>query len=284
MLPEPVAGVGTVADAAAFLRVALPTQRSGIHRYARPTGDVWVKKAAPRPPRWRYGVLGMLAGALRLDALRPVRNRGGAEAVATEARRIADLAARGLRVPTVLAVQPGDDGGLLLAHAGPRGERAATLSDEINDAVQLRDGATVLARWQEGLEAIAAVHTAGGCLSQAFARNLVRWADGTVGYIDFEDDPEAELPLAQCQARDLLCYLHSTALYLREAGVLDAAAPYWQRWLSRQPRPLQALLHHSAQRMRWLRWLPADRRLGRDLQRARAAHDVLAGQPNLNAI
>ena len=49
--------------------------------------------------------------------------------------------------------------------------------------------------WAQGLRAMELVHNQGTCLSQAFARNLVRCPDGVVGYVDFEDDPTAVLPL-----------------------------------------------------------------------------------------
>jgi hypothetical protein len=119
------------------------------------------------------------------------------------------------------------------------------------------------------------VHATGSSLSQAFARNLVRCPDGIVGYIDFEDDPAASLPLAQCQARDVLCYVHSTALYLRESGALEAARPLWAAWLAQRSPAARGVLATSIGRMAWLRHLPQSRRLGRDLQRARAAHDLL---------
>lgn len=105
--------------------------------------------------------------------------------------------------------------------------------------------------------------------------NLVRCPDGVLGFIDFEDDPLASLPLALCQARDALCYVHSTALYLREAGALPEARAIWAHWLAEQPAALGALLVTTAQRLAWLRHLPQDRRWGRDLQRARAAYDLL---------
>ena len=146
--------------------------------------------------------------------LRPVPNLGGEQAIATEARRLRDLAARGLRVPTVLAQQPG---GLLLAHLGRPDQPTPSLGNEIESALP-KGPEVVLALWLEGLQALSYVHATGTSLSQAFARNLVRCPDGTVGYIDFEDDPVAVLPLAHCQARDALCYVHSTALFLVQAG------------------------------------------------------------------
>ena len=124
------------------------------------------------------------------------------------------------------------------------------------------------------------MHATGTSLSQAFARNLVRCPDGTVGYIDFEDDPAAVLPLAHCQARDALCFVHSTALFVVQAGALAPAQQHWQQWLADRCSPgVRRTLEQTAVRLGWLRHLPASRSLGRDLQRARAAHDVLASPP-----
>ena len=219
----------------------------------------------------RYRVLGLLAWLTRLQVLRPVPNLGGSTAIATEARRLHSLAALGLRVPEVLAQQPE---GLLLRHLGRPGEATPSFDGEMQ-AASAAGPQAVLARWQEGLAALQAVHARGACLSQAFARNLVRCPDGVLGFIDFEDDPLASLPLALCQARDALCYVHSTALYLREAGALPEARAIWAHWLAEQPAALGALLATTAQRLAWLRHLPQDRRWGRDLQRARAAYDLL---------
>ena len=133
----------------------------------------------------------------------------------------------------------------------------------------------VQALWCQGLEALQQVHSTGTSLSQAFARNLVRCPDGVVGFIDFEDDPTSALPLVHCQARDALCFVHSTALYLRESGALETARLLWAAWLAQQPADMQTTLAHSIARLAWLRHLPPNRRLGRDLQRARAAYDLL---------
>ncbi len=260
-------------DYAAFLRRQLPAQQRNVTRYMLDGEQVWLKKAGPRHGRWRYQALGTLAGLARVPVLRPVPNRGGRAAIATEARRLRELGALGLRVPPLLAAH-GD--GLLLGHLGAPGQPTPSLAHEIEVAVA--DGpAAVQALWQQGLEALEAVHGAGSCLSQAFARNLVRCPDGVVGYIDFEDDPARALPLAHCQARDALCYVHSTALFLVEGGALGGARALWTRWLAQRPPALRAALDGTVARMGWLRHLPASRHLGRDLQRARAAHDVLSG-------
>ncbi|NCU64515.1 hypothetical protein GWK50_01420 [Acidovorax sp. 210-6] len=258
-------------DYAAFLRDQYALQTPNVASYRLGSEQVWLKKAGPRHSMARYRVLGLLAWLTRLQVLRPVPNLGGSTAIATEARRLHSLAALGLRVPEVLAQQPE---GLLLRHLGRPGEATPSFDGEMQ-AASAAGPQAVLARWQEGLAALQAVHARGACLSQAFARNLVRCPDGVLGFIDFEDDPLASLPLALCQARDALCYVHSTALYLREAGALPEARAVWAHWLAEQPAALGALLVTTAQRLAWLRHLPQDRRWGRDLQRARAAYDLL---------
>ncbi len=258
-----------------FLLRQMDQQPGNVVSYPLNGEQVWLKKAGPRHGLWGYRVLGALARALRLPVLRPVPNLGGEQAIAIEARRLRDLAARGLRVPAVLAQQPG---GLLLAHLGRAGRPTPSLGDEIENALPQGPQA-VLALWQEGLQALSYVHATGTSLSQAFARNLVRCPDGTVGYIDFEDDPVAVLPLAHCQARDALCFVHSTALALVQAGALAPAQAAWQQWLAQCSPGVRRTLVDTAARLGWLRHLPASRRLGRDLQRARAAHDVLAAVP-----
>ena len=258
-------------DYAAFLRQQLALQHANVARYMLDGEQVWLKKAGPRHGMGRYRVLGALARLARLQVLRPVPNLGGTAAIATEARRLHDLAARGLRVPVVLARQ---EDGLLLRHLGRPGEPAPSLDGELHAAMPQGPQA-VQALWCQGLEALQQVHSTGTSLSQAFARNLVRCPDGVVGFIDFEDDPTSALPLAHCQARDALCFVHSTALYLRESGALESARLLWAAWVAQLPTSVQTTLNHSIARLAWLRHLPPNRRLGRDLQRARAAYDLL---------
>jgi hypothetical protein len=258
----------------AFLRQQLSEQPHNVMTHVVGDEQIWVKRAgAPHGPG-RYRAMAVLARLLQLPVLRPVPNPGGTAAIATEVRRLTDLAARGIRVPAVVAAQPG---GFAMRHLGRVGEETHSLGNEIDHAVQDGDTATVLALWQQGLDTLAHVHRQGTCLSQAFARNLVRCPDGEVACIDFEDDPAAELPLAVCHARDALCYAHSTAIYLHQSHTLDEARKRWAAWVAHGSPGLQAELATSLRRMRWMRHLPTSRRLGRDLQRVRAAYDLLQG-------
>lgn len=257
-------------DYAAYLHAQLAQPGAGVTRHVVAGEQVWLKRAGRPHGQARYMALDWLARALNLEVLRPVPNPGGRAAIAIEVRRLRELGALGLRVPEVLAA--GDDG-FLMRDLGS----SHSLLNEMIDAAPA-GGIGMLALWREGLAALRTVHARGACLSQGFARNMVRCADGTVGLIDFEDDPAAALPLPVCQARDALCYAHSTALVLREAGTMDDARALWRAWLEEEGATgaVRDTLAAATARLGWLRHLPTDKRWGRDLQRTRAAYDLLA--------
>ncbi len=257
-------------DYAEFLRKTLPKQASGIASHRMGDQRVWLKKAGARHGAWRYRVLAAIAAALRLDVLKPVPNPGGVEAIAIEARRLRELGALGLRVPQVLAQQAD---GLLMSDLGE--SRTAVVLQERLVQAAATGPATLLTTWREGLNAIATVHSRGTYLSQAFDRNLVQCPDGMIGYIDFEDDPGAALELAECQVRDWLSYLHSTAM-LVYAAAPHAAGEHWHAVQADASDAVRERIALAAQRMRWLRNLPEGRRWGRDTQRVRACARLLA--------
>ena len=260
-------------DYAAFLQQQLATQPHNVMAHVLGHEQIWIKRAGAPHGTGRYRAMAVLAALLRLDALRPVPNPGGPTAIATEVQRLRDLAARGIRVPEVLAAATH---GFAMRHLGHTGEEIHSLGNEIDHAVQAGDTTSVLALWQQGLDTLAQVHHQGTCLSQAFARNLVRCPDGEVACIDFEDDPAAVLPLAVCHVRDALCYAHSTAIYLHTSGTLAEGRARWAAWVARGSAEMREVLATSVRRMGWMRRLPTNRKLGRDLQRVRAAYDLLA--------
>ncbi|MDH6170151.1 tRNA A-37 threonylcarbamoyl transferase component Bud32 [Variovorax boronicumulans] len=265
-LPNPPAP----GDYAEFLRITLPKQQKNVASHRLGSERVWLKKAGPRHGKWGYRVMAAVARMVRLDIIKPVPNPGGEAAIATEARRLKQLAAAGLRVPTVLAQQPD---GLLISDLGESGRATVVLQERLDQAAAAGP-ASLLAVWREGLAAIAAVHVRGQHLSQAFDRNLVQCPDGVIGYIDFEDDPAEVMTLAECQARDWLSYLHSTAMML-EAAAPQAAGQHWHAALATVNEEVRERIANAARRMKWARRLPASRRWGRDTQRVRAVARLL---------
>ena len=91
-------------DYAAFLQQQLATQPHNVMAHVLGNEQIWIKRAGAPHGTGRYRAMALLAALLRLDALRPVSNPGGPTAIATEVQRLRDLAARGIRVPVVLAL------------------------------------------------------------------------------------------------------------------------------------------------------------------------------------
>ena len=261
-------------DYTRFLQQQWPRQQPLVAAYTLGGERVWLKRAGPRHGMWRYRLLGAAARLLGLPVLQPVPNRGGREAIRTELVRLRSLAAQGLRVPEVLAAC---DDAFLMRDLGAPGQATPSLGDEI-EAAAPAGPAAALALWRLGLQTLDAVHGRGQCLSQAFARNMVRCPDGQIACIDFEDDPSSAMPLHLCQLRDALAYVHSTALALLQAGAQHDARAAWDDWLARPQRgaDFHAALGLTLSRLAWLCHLPQDRRWGRDAQRMRAAYDLLA--------
>ena len=257
-------------DYAEFLRTMLPQQHKAVASHRLGSERVWLKKAGPPHGKLGYHLMAMVAGLLRLDVLTPVPNPGGEAAITTEARRLRALGAAGLRVPAVLAQQPD---GLLISDLGESGRTTVVLQERLDQAAAAGPAA-LLAVWREGLAAIAQVHVRGQHLSQAFDRNLVQCPDGVIGYIDFEDDPAEVMTLAECQARDWLSYLHSTAMML-EAAAPEAAGLHWHAALAEVSEEVRQRIAEAARRMKWAQKLPASRRWGRDTQRVRAVARLL---------
>lgn len=264
-------------DYAGFLQVMLPQQEKAVASHRLGDERVWLKKAGPRHGMARYRAMAVLAAVFRLEVLKPVPNPGGEAAIAIEARRLRQLEEAGLRVPKVLAQQAD---GLLISDLGESGRNTVVLQERLDQAAAAGPKALMVA-WREGLDAIAQVHASGCYLSQAFDRNLVQCPDGVIGYIDFEDDPGETLGLDECQARDWLSFLHSTAMLVQAAAPQQAGA-HWHEVLAASSEAVRERLLQAARHMRWLRRLPKSRRWGRDTQRVRSAASLLARWYSLN--
>mgnify|MGYP003486574341 FL=1 len=154
-------------DFAAFLASHAPHQTALVQRYQWQGHSLWLKRAGPAHPAWRYRALAWVSHWLQVPALQPVPNPGGVQAIATEVQRLQTLAACGLRVPAVVAVSKQ---AFVMRDLGQAGQPVQSLGHALEQA---GTAAATLALWQRGLQALAQVHGQGQCLSQAFARNMV---------------------------------------------------------------------------------------------------------------
>ncbi len=185
-----------------YLSDCLKQQNSNIQQHSLPNGEtVWVRRSDAHHGIWIYRLMGIFTTLLKADALKPVPSLGGQMAIQNEAKTLQRLSSSGIIVPKLLAVC---DDGLMMTDLTDSQTLRETLS-------QSKDK---LSDWQRGVVAIAELHNKKQYVSQCFSRNMISFNDGRIGFIDFEDAPEKVLTLKQCQIRDWLCFLFSTATYI----------------------------------------------------------------------
>jgi len=220
-----------------------------VHRTHWAGHPAWEKQYpghVPLPRRIGLRLLECIAAWSGLGPLRPPPHRAGAQALATEARRLHELHGQGVRVPALL---DGAHGVLRLGDLGP------TLAARLRESGD--DPAATDALSLAAIRAILDVHRRGAYLGQALPRNLTLDGQG-VGFLDFEEDPLEVMTLEQAQARDWVLFAFGMA-----------------KFYDGRPQALQALLmqafgdedvrvnreaHRVGDRLRWL--APAARRFG----------------------
>lgn len=178
---------------------------------------VWIKRfdAEPRPLAKRlHGWLSPLMPAAFLRASPPVDASGLA---AREAGKAARFRAAGIPTPAILW----------------RGEAVLVLSEvaEIGEPMLIRLREEDPARHEELLVEMAAalgrVHAAGLCHGRPHPRDMFLRADGAWGFLDFEEEPEAAMPLAAAQARDVwLLFMQVAGRALGEEAKVRAFAAW----------------------------------------------------------
>lgn len=138
-------------DFAAFLASHAPHQTALVQRYQWQGHSLWLKRAGPAHPAWRYRALAWVSHWLQVPALQPVPNPGGVQAIATEVQRLQTLAACGLRVPAVVAVSKQ---AFVMRDLGQAGQPVQSLGHALEQA---GTAPATLALWQRGLQALAQV-------------------------------------------------------------------------------------------------------------------------------
>jgi tRNA A-37 threonylcarbamoyl transferase component Bud32 len=243
------------------------------HRVAKvntPDGVLLVKGQRPGRGPGRFKLMTWLSRWTRNPLLQPVPAYGGVRAQSIEVKRLAQLAAAGLPVPAVL--HQGSDFIALQFLQGQSLQHHLTLAPE-----------EALAMFEQGLQAIHQVHQKGQYLSQAFARNIMV-VQGSLWFIDFEDDPLEVLSLQDAQTRDWLAYLLST-VWMANAPMAQLLA-VWQHIYGQLDSATQAAIVQACSRLRWLRRLPRERKpWGRDIVTLNALGEFLhAWQSNLHHV
>lgn len=219
----------------------------------------WRKTYADGGHRRRIAALRWLARRLGANPLLAPLPLTPELACRTEQAMINRLAALGVRVPPLLAVE---ERSLVLGDLGP----TLAMVCRAEPAAERREALVRL-----GQEALHDLHLRGGYLSQAFARNLTV-LDGRVGFIDLEEDPLTLMSLDAAQARDILFFAHSTARFLADSPGRHAAL--LQAQLARAAPGVRAEVARTSRALRWL--VPLARPLGGRSREVADALDSLA--------
>lgn len=228
-------------------------------------GKVWIKRYGTELPTFWLKAQGYLAKMLPVAFLRPSPLVDSSAMVAREQQRMALFASWGFPVPR------------LLYSSG-----AAMVLGDVSPTVQARLDAAREAPAEEHDElliscarAMGHLHAAGLCHGRPHPRDMFL-ADGQIGFMDFEEYPQAVMPLAVAQARDIwLLFLQVATRARLGNATCEKAFAAW-----RETAPAQALVELRRMTAFLARFLPLARligrvRMGSDLRRFIMATDFL---------
>lgn len=248
------------------LLAALTRQTRRVERVELSFGAVWIKRyGTERPPVWTKAQTA-LAGLFRQPFLRPSPYLDSSGMIAREIRRIETFAEHGVPVPQVLYAS---GNALVLSDVAPTvTARLDVLRDTdpaAHDALLVRCAAD-----------LGALHARGLCHGRPHPRDFFVAGD-RIGFMDFEEEPEAAMPLATAQARDLwLLFLQLTD---RARLGEETSRKAYAAWRSAAPPQIETEL---ARMLRFLsKFLSPTRLIGRvhmgsDLRRFLAATGYLS--------
>lgn len=196
---------------------------------------VWIKRfdTERRPLAKR---LHALASPLLPSALHASPNVDAAGAAMREARKAASFNAAGFPTPAILW-----RGGAVLVLA-----EVSEIVQKMLGRLREVDPAGHEDLLVEMAAALGRVHAAGLCHGRPHPRDMFRRADGTWGYLDFEEEPEAAMPLATAQARDVwVLFMQIVA----RAQLEDTGARAFAAWRAEAPAGIVPELRKAVSRL-----------------------------------
>ena len=161
---------------------------------------IWVKQSVPAKHKIWHSVQRFAANITGIPLLRPTVSPGGQKGLESEAATLRKLALRGVLVPDLIDVAPnwiaiGDNGRIL--------------KNCIEDDEDKGYEDAVCCHVVDAGKALAELHGKGVAHGAPLLRNMTLRDDGQIGFIDFEEDPNARMPVIDAQARDILLFVFS---------------------------------------------------------------------------
>ncbi len=251
-------------DVAALMKALIGSDRR-VQKLALSTGAVWIKRQGTEQSRWGPKAQAALSKLLPYTFMRPSPRLDPKGMMRREIETMRKFAANGFPVPQIIYSSPTavvlDDVGLTIAQRIDHLEHDDPVAHE-----------ALLVQVAAGLGKL---HAAGLCHGRPHIRDFfVR--DGQIGFMDFEEEPEAVMPLSTAQARDLwLLFLPLVHRSLDGEPTLRAA---YRAWADRAPQAAISELRRLVAVLS--RFLPLARLIGRvqmgsDLRRFILATDFL---------
>ena len=175
-----------------MLLAALTRETRRVERVDLSFGAVWIKRyGTERPPIWTKAQTA-LAGLFRQPFLRPSPYLDSKGMIAREIRRIETFAAKDVPVPQVLY---SSGSALVLSDVAP------TVTGRL-DVLRDTDPAAHDALLVKCAAELGVLHAKGLCHGRPHPRDFFV-AGNSIGFMDFEEEPEAAMPLSTAQARDV---------------------------------------------------------------------------------
>ncbi|WP_417844903.1 hypothetical protein [Thalassospira sp.] len=194
---------------------------------------LWVKQAvAPKQKVW-HRFQRAAAGILAVPMLRPTVSPGGCRGLRFETSHLLRMRDHGVHVPELVMI---DDDWIVLRDNGH------ILKDQIKAAVAAGDTAKTCDLIERAATGLADLHARECAHGAPLLRNITICKDGSTGFIDFEEDPQGCMPVADAQARDVLLFLFSIQREIKKRpDLLQLGWHKYQLHAGRNAAPLRPL-------------------------------------------
>lgn len=240
----------------ATLLAALVSDAKRVQSVSLTCGTVWIKRHGDKGRRLIVAVQNAVARLLQLPFMRPSPAETAEGMVKRDLRRIASFSQAD--VPTA-AVLYSSGGAIVLSDIAPTVHQQ--LKSLRNNDPAAHDRLLVFCCAELGR-----LHAGGLCHGRPYPRDMFI-KDHRLGFIDFEEEPEAVMPMETAQARDL--WLLFLQLSDRAADRRMTQEQAYQEWASAAPKAAIAELREitrSMGRFLWLARLIGRFHMGRDLR------------------
>ncbi|PKR55799.1 hypothetical protein [Thalassospira marina] len=162
--------------------------------------DLWVKQAVNSKHKVWHSLQRFAAGLLGVPMLRPSVSQGGKCGLDDETSHLLRMRDHGVHVPDLVMAS---DCWIVL------GDNGCILKDQLKAAQAAGRDDKICELITKAAHGLADLHMRDCAHGAPLLRNITLCDDGCIGFIDFEEDPEGCMPIADAQARDVLLFLFS---------------------------------------------------------------------------